>query len=127
MRVSFSSKGDWKRTESFLKKMAKREHLTKLDALCARGAIALAAATPVDTGETANSWGYKITDSGQGIIIDWTNSSVIKTGEPIAILLQYGHGTGTGGYVEGIDYINPAMKSIFKNITDQALKVVSYA
>jgi len=76
----------------------------------------LASVTPSDTGLTAASWGYIITAKKDSVSIIWTNSNVTENGTPIAILLQYGHGTGTGGYVQGTDYINPAIKPIFDEI-----------
>ena len=84
---------------------------------------ALAAATPTDSGRTAESWDYKIQNGSGGYKIMWTNSNV-NDGVPIAIIIQYGHGTGTGGYVQGRDYINPAMRSVFDNIADKAWEEV---
>ena len=88
------------------------------------GADALANATPIDTGLTASSWSYEIVEDDGGATIYWKNSNVVK-GVSIAVILQYGHGTGTGGYVEGIDYINPALRSIFEGIADDAWKEVT--
>jgi hypothetical protein len=88
------------------------------------GVKALRDATPKDSGETADSWGYEITKDGRGYVITWTNSKKNK-GVPIAIILQYGHGTGTGGYVEGRDYINPATRPIFDAIAEEAWKEVT--
>lgn len=88
------------------------------------GVNALAAATPVKTGNTASSWDYKIVEENGKIKIVWTNSNVVK-GQQIAILLQYGHVTGNGGYVVGRDYINPALQPIFDDIAKQAWKEVN--
>ena len=89
-----------------------------------KGVEALAAATPKETGRTAECWDYRIEDTGTGYSIVWTNSN-INDGVMIAMLLQYGHGTGTGGWVEGIDYINPAIRSIFTQMADEAWKEVT--
>ena len=85
---------------------------------------ALRSATPVDSGETAASWDYEIEMNGDKKAIYWTNSN-INDGVPIAVILQYGHGTGTGGYVQGRDYINPTMQTIFDQIADDAWKEVT--
>lgn len=92
--------------------------------ICDAGARALAAATPSDTGETASSWGYEILNEKGRVYIFWTNTNV-NNGVPIALLLQLGHGTGTGGYVQGRDYINPALKPIFDKIAEAAWKAVT--
>lgn len=84
-----------------------------------KGVAALAASTPVDTGKTAGSWTYSISVSGESATIYWENSNTNK-GVNIAVILQYGHGTGTGGYVQGRDYINPAMRPIFDQIANEA-------
>lgn len=84
-----------------------------------QGVAALSAATPVESGTTANSWSYEIKTSGQSATIYWSNSNVNK-GVNIAVILQFGHGTGTGGYVQGRDYINPAMRPIFDKIAEEA-------
>lgn len=85
---------------------------------------ALAAATPLDTGETASSWGYRIRRKKDSVTIEWTNSNVVD-GVPIAVILQYGHGTRNGGYVQGRDYINPAIRSVFDQLANDAWKEVS--
>jgi hypothetical protein len=90
------------------------------------GVQALASATPVESGLTAESWDYKVLNTASSFSITWTNSHVVD-GRPIAILLQYGHGTGTGGYVEGRDYINPALKPIFDRLADEVWKAVTSA
>ena len=122
--ISFTSKGDFKNTESFFEKLKEVFKVGELDKYGRIGVEALRAATPKDTGETANSWGYTIERKEEQAKIIWTNSH-IHDGVNIAVILQYGHGTGTGGYVQGIDYINPAMRPVFQNIVDQALKEVT--
>ena len=87
------------------------------------GADALARATPVRTALAASSWTYKVSQNGSGYTITWSNNN-IENGFPVAIMLQYGHGTGTGGYVQGIDYINPALKPVFDKIIDDIWKAV---
>ena len=107
--------GNFNNTERFLARARKLDVRTILDRYGKEGVDALASATPVRTGLTASSWGYEISVTKNGYSIAWTNSNVVD-GVPIAIILQYGHGTGTGGYVQGIDYINPAIKPIFDEI-----------
>jgi len=96
-----------------------------LERLAERGVAALEAATPKDTGLTASSWSYEIENSGGKTTIYWLNSNKTDTGIPIAILLQYGHGTGTGGYVQGRDYINPAIQSVMDEIANDVWKKVT--
>lgn len=95
-----------------------------LDQYGAKGVAALSAATPVRSGETANSWDYKIEQSGQRYSISWTNSN-INNGVNIALIIQLGHGTGTGGYVQGVDYINPALRPIFDQMAEEAWQEVT--
>lgn len=125
-KISFSSKGSFSKTEKFLAKMSRGEIFQILDGLGKEGVSALAAATPTESGETAGAWGYTISRSIGRTTISWTNSHVVN-GVPIAIILQYGHGTGTGGYVEGRDYINPAIQPVFNKIADRAWKAVTSA
>ena len=124
MSITCTIKGDWLGTEKFLKGASTGEYLKVLNKFGAQGQAALAAATPTETGRTANSWSYKV-EIGRGeSTIYWSNSHVNK-GVNIALILQYGHGTRNGGYVQGRDYINPAMQPIFDKIADEALKAVS--
>ena len=113
--ITFEQKGDFRNTDRFLKRMSKFDFANVLKGAAQKGVQALAAATPIDSGLTANSWGYEIQRSRSSFSIIWTNSHV-ESGFPVAIGLQYGHGTGTGGYVRGRDYINPAMRPIFEQI-----------
>lgn len=124
--IKFKHKGSFKNTDRFLKKVRHLDLKKILSALGAEGVRALASMTPVDTGETASSWDFEVTISGGSSSIHWTNSHMAG-GTPVAILLQYGHGTGTGGYVEGLDYINPAIQPIFDRIAEQAWKAVTSA
>lgn len=122
--ISFTHSGSFKNLEKFLRD-SNGGHIGRgLDALAERGVAALAANTPVESGQTANSWGYEIERKRGRITITWTNSHVVS-GVPISIILQYGHATGTGGYVRGQDYINPAIKPIFDDIATQVWKEVT--
>ena len=110
--IEFSHKGNFEKTFRFFEKSEKISRMDILNACGRRGVEALSSATPVDTGNTAGSWYYTISRTGGGYKITWRNSNIHK-GQLIAVLLQYGHGTGTGGYVQGRDYINPAIRPIF--------------
>ena len=124
--ISFRQKGDFSKTMQFLVKAKKGVKLSDLDKYGREGVAALASATPVDTGETANSWYYEIVHENGTITITFNNSH-IQNGVPIAVILQYGHGTGTGGWVEGRDYINPAIQPVFDRIAEEAWKEVTKA
>lgn len=126
MRVKFEVSGGFTKTERFLNRMKRREHLNVLDEFGRDGVQALRNATPVDSGATAEAWDYEIKRARNYTEIVWTNSN-INDGVPIAVILQYGHGTGTGGYVQGRDYINPAIRPIFDKIAEKAWKVVTSA
>lgn len=115
--------GDYDNVEKWLKKLKTRRYLKQLSKFGEMGVAALSAATPVDTGLTAASWGYEIEVRSDGVAIYWINTNVQKYVN-IAIILQFGHGTGTGGYVQGRDYINPAMRPVFDKIADSAWKEV---
>ena len=117
--ISFSHKGDFSKLTGFLERAKGIVHLSALDRYGRRGVSALASATPVESGETAASWSYEIQNGEGTASITFTNSNV-NNGVPIAIILQYGHGTGTGGWVEGRDYINPAIQPIFDEIVEEA-------
>ena len=126
MRVKFEVSGGFTKTERFLNRMKLREYLNVLDEFGRDGVQALRNATPVDSGATAEAWDYEIKRTRNYTEIVWTNSN-INDGVPIAVILQYGHGTGTGGYVQGRDYINPAIRPIFDKIAEKAWKVVTSA
>lgn len=125
-RISFETSGSFSKMESFLVKISRGDLFRQLDHYGRMGVTALEAATPIDSGLAANSWGYEIKSSRGSAEIIWTNSDIVD-GIPIAIILQYGHGTGTGGYVKGRDYINPAMQPVFDNIADKVWKAVTSA
>ena len=121
--ITFEAKGGWDRTESFLKRAVRLNLAPRLQAAAAEGVAALAAATPKESGLTASSWHADVTVTHGGFTIEWSNSNE-NAGVNVAIILQYGHGTGTGGYVAGRDYINPAMAPVFREIEDQIWKEV---
>ena len=122
--VTFRHKGDFSKLTRFLERAKEAVHLGDLDKYGRAGVAALASATPVDSGETASSWYYEITNKNGSAVISFRNSNV-QNGVPIAIILQYGHGTGTGGWVQGRDYINPAIQPIFDQIANNAWKEVT--
>lgn len=118
--ITFSHKGNFSKTKNFLKGNHKLT-LADLKKFGDLGVSVLAEATPYDTGTTARSWYYDIVDDNGTISIEWKNSNIVD-GVPIAVILQYGHATGTGGWVEGRDYINPAIQPIFDLIAESAWK-----
>ena len=117
--IIFRQKGDWKKTRKFLKRCSDLDLDDVLNLYGQEGADALAKATPKDTGKTAASWSYEVTKGRESVVITWKNSNIVD-GVPIAVILQYGHGTRNGGYVEGVDYINPAMRPVFERIAARA-------
>lgn len=122
--ISIKQKGNFNKTEKFLKKSFGRDYIGVLEKYAQKGVAALSAATPVDSGVTATSWSYEIIQKGDTISICWSNSNV-HNGVNIALILQYGHGTRNGGYVSGRDYINPALRPIFDKMADAAWKEVT--
>lgn len=122
--ISFRQKGDFRKTENFLKKSLGQNYMSVLEKYAKFGVEQLAAYTPKESGTTAASWGYEITQNRDQVSIIWTNSHVNK-GVNIAIILQYGHATRNGGYVVGTDYINPALKPIFDSLAEAAWKEVT--
>jgi hypothetical protein len=122
--ISFSTSGSTQKTKSFLQKLSRGDFYQGLDRMAQAGVNALAAATPRDTGLASGGWSYQIVRNRANLTITWSNSDV-ENGFPVAIMLQYGYATGTGGYVHGTDYINPAMKPIFDQIEAQVRKAVT--
>ena len=122
--ISFRQKGDFSKLTRFLEKSKNVVRIGDLDKYGREGVAALASATPVDSGLTASSWYYEIENKNGSVKIQFNNSN-IQNGVPIAIILQYGHGTGSGGWVQGRDYINPAIQPIFDRITDEAWREVT--
>ena len=122
--ISFRQKGDFSELTRFLEKAKETVKIGELDRYGREGVAALSSATPMDSGLTASSWYYKINRTPGSVSISFHNSNVVK-GVPIAIILQYGHGTRNGGWVQGRDYINPAIQPIFDKIANNAWKEVS--
>lgn len=122
--ISFRQKGDFSKLNKYFEKLRETAKIGVLDKYGRAGVAALASATPTETGLTASSWYYEIKRQNESVSIEFKNSNVNK-GVPIAIILQYGHGTGTGGWVEGRDYINPAIQPIFDQLTADAWKEVT--
>lgn len=122
--ITFRQKGDFSKLTRYFERVKKAVKLSDLDKYGREGVAALASATPVDSGKTASSWYYKIENKNGSIKISFFNSNINK-GVPIAIILQYGHGTRNGGWVEGKDYINPAIQPIFDKITENAWREVT--
>lgn len=122
--ISVKHKGDFSKTLRYLGKINNAIKNFDFDKFGRAGVDALSSATPVDTGLTANSWSYNVKRGSGKIVIEFLNKN-IQNGVPIAIILQLGHGTGTGGWVEGRDYINPAIQPIFDEITENAWREVT--
>lgn len=124
MGFSVKQKGDFKKALGFMKNTIKEIHdTTRLHRYGIQGVQALSMATPKDSGETAKSWRYEVIEEPDRMIVRFYNTNMADN-VSVAILLQYGHGTGTGGYVEGIDYINPTLRPIFQKLADEAWKEV---
>jgi hypothetical protein len=121
--IKITSRGDFKKTTDFLDRLKRREIYRDLNKYGRLGVEALSRATPRETGLTANSWHYRVF-MGRRPGIEWYNTNMTDVSVPVAILIQYGHGTGTGGYVAGRDFINPAMRPIFQQIADDVWKKV---
>lgn len=119
MSSGIKQKGNFKKTNNFLRYVLDQQYLDILNKYGAEGVRALSANTPIDTGETASSWSYEIIRGKNKIILAFNNDHIEK-GVPIAVILQYGHATRNGGWVEGIDYINPAIQPIFRKIANDA-------
>lgn len=122
--IKFTQKGDFSKLTRFLEKAKNVVKLGDLDKYGRAGVAALSSATPTDSGKTASSWYYEIERQNGKVSINFHNSNV-NQGVPIAIILQYGHATGTGGWVEGRDYINPAIQPIFDELANNAWKEVT--
>ena len=117
--IGFRQKGDFSKTTKFLTKLKQNVDISTFEKYGKKGVAALASATPVDSGLTANSWYYKIEKTNSSISLLFCNSN-IQNGVPIAVILQYGHGTRNGGWVQGRDYINPAIQPLFDQIVKEA-------
>lgn len=124
MNITFKQKGDFSKLNRYFERVKEAARIGILDKYGREGVAALASATPVESGLAASSWGYEIKRNANSASIVFTNSDV-ENGFPVAIMLQYGHGTGTGGWVEGRDYINPAIQPVFDKIAEAAWKEVT--
>lgn len=122
--ISFRQSGDFSKLTRYLEKVKNAVRLGDLDKYGRAGVAALASATPRDTGKTAESWSYEIKNTKESVSITFNNSN-IQNGVPIAIIIQYGHGTNNGGWVQGRDYINPAIRPIFDKLKDDVWKEVT--
>ena len=123
--IELQHKGDFSKTEKWLQNFSLGRNIliSKLEKYGRLGVQALSAATPRDTGKTADSWSYEVEVSDTEMKVIWTNTNIVN-GINIALILQYGHATRNGGYVEGIDYINPALRSVFSSLADEAWEAV---
>lgn len=122
--ITFRHKGDYSKAQRYLERVKGAVRLSILDKYGRKGVSALASATPIDSGKTASSWYYEISHSASGAALTFSNSHT-NQGVQIAIILQYGHGTGTGGWVQGRDYINPAIQPIFDELANEAWREVT--
>lgn len=127
MPLEINTSGSFDKTDKFLAYLGKGQLYKNLEGFARRGVAALASATPADSGATAGGWDYILEVGPSYASIWWVNTHVDATGTPVAILLQYGHGTGTGGYVQGRDYINPAIAPIMEEIANEVWKGVQSA
>ncbi len=120
-KIKLNSKGDWKKTFAYLNKAGKEHDDETIQIMTKYGSMGvelLRSSTPRDTGKTAESWFYEINKVKDGYRLEFKNSNMIKTGIPVAILIQYGHGTRNGGYVQGIDFINPTLRPVFDEMAN---------
>lgn len=124
--IGFSNKGSWGKTEKFLKSSTSSKITSALEAHGRAGLSALQSATPVETGLSGSSWSYDVKKNRGGYALTYYNSQMAG-GVPLVILIQYGHATGTGGYVQGRDFINPALRPIFDKIANQTWRAVTSA
>lgn len=124
MRIKITSSGSFSKTERWVARMARGDFYASMERFAQEGVDALEQFTPVDSGLTAQSWTYEISRDEEGVQITWKNTNIVN-GFPVAIKLQYGHGTRNGGYVKGEDYINPAMRPTFERIADEVWREVT--
>lgn len=127
IRIKMSSKGDFSKSFKFLKVMKEKDWLKRIDQYAQEGVNALKASTPKDTGLTADSWNYEITNDGNRLYITWYNTNVKKGYFNVALMLQYGHATKNGTWIKGVDYINPALKPVFDKISNNMWEEVKNA
>ena len=123
--IKFRHKGDFSKLTRYLGEVGTAIDMKILNKYGERGVAALSSATPVDSGKTASSWYYEISKDSRGYVISFNNSNVVNGWCNIAVILQYGHATGNGGWVEGRDYINPAIQPVFDNLANDAWEEVT--
>lgn len=123
--ITFRQNGNWDKTTNFLKKFSRFNIKDILKRYGEEGVALLQRNTPVDTGKTANSWYYSISVTKNSASLTFSNSNIVD-GVPIAIILQYGHATNNGGHVEGVDYINPAIKPLFEDLASRVWEEVMH-
>lgn len=123
--IKVTVKGNFKKTLGLIERVRELVNMGRLDYYGRQGVAALKSVTPIDTGKTAEAWDYKIVHGNNKVSIYWTNDNFDTNGTPIAVILQYGHATVNGGYVKGIDYINPAIRPIFEGIAEDIRKEVN--
>ena len=123
--ITIRQQGDLSKVNNYFERLKEVIKFGKLDKYGRAGVVALASATPIDTGETASSWSYEIEHADDHASVIFKNSHVTERGVPIAILIQSGHGTGSGAYVQGIDFINPAIRSVFQQMADEVWREVT--
>lgn len=126
MPITFETSGNFDNMERFLTRVQRIDVRGILEACGQEGVGALASATPTETGLAAHSWAYRVSGSGGNYTVEWYNTD-IENGFNVIIGIQFGHGTGTGGYVSGIDFINPAMRPVFDQIAERYWKAVTSA
>lgn len=124
MNISIKQRGDWKRTTEYLKKAQRIRFRNILEQYGSAGVLALSKATPKDTGLTASSWNYKLELTSKGYSLSWFNTNEVH-GTPIVVLIMFGHGTGTGGYIPPRDFVNPAIQPVMDALTEEIMKEVS--
>jgi hypothetical protein len=125
--ITFKTKGDLKKTLKFLRFISSRLYLKKIEHYAKKGVVALIEATPKESGETADAWDYEIQIDDKRTRIAFTNSNIAANGTPVVVLIQYGHATRNGGWVEGFDFVNPAVKPIFDEMAEDIWKEVQNA
>lgn len=125
--ITFKTKGDLKKTWKFLRFISSRLYLKKIEHYAKKGVVALVEATPKESGETADAWDYEIQIDDKRTRIAFTNSNIAANGTPVVVLIQYGHATRNGGWVEGFDFVNPAVKPIFDEMAEDIWKEVQNA
>ena len=125
MPIKFVQHGNFSKTEKFFERAKNLFHLGVLDKYGREGVAALSMATPEDTGKSASSWRYEVTNKHGSLSIGWVNDNVSKDGTPIVVYVQYGHATRNGGWVQGRDFINPTIQPIFDKMADELWKEVT--